>query len=124
MNNSPNAVEWFEIPTTDIQKAVVFYNQALGLQLEAKPHGAHLLAIFPHTEPGAGGCLMQGPGMVPSPTGSVVYLSTTNLDQKLAQIQAAGGTVTIPKTEIAPGVGYFARFRDLEGNEVGLAAQG
>ena len=122
-NNSPNAAEWFEIPTADIHKAIPFYNQVLDLRLEAKEFGPNLLAIFPYTDPGPGGCLMQGAEMVPSGTGTVVYLSAKKIDHALAQVVAAGGKVSVPKTLIAPDVGYFARFRDLEGNLVGLAAK-
>jgi predicted enzyme related to lactoylglutathione lyase len=120
-NTSPNAVEWFEIPTADLNTSIRFYNQVLGLQLEAKEFGPNQIAIFPHQDPGPGGCLMQGPGMVPSGAGSVVYLSTKKIDPAIAQVQAAGGKIVIPKTPIGPG-GFFARFLDLEGNLVGLSA--
>ncbi len=120
MNNTVNAAEWFEIPSADIHKAIPFYNQVLGLQLEAKEFGPNRVAIFPYKEPGAGGCLMQGPGMVPSGTGSVVYLSTANIDRALEQVPVAGGTVVVPKTPIGPDRGFFARILDLEGNLVGL----
>jgi hypothetical protein len=117
---SPNAVEWFEIPTADFDKSIPFYNRVLGLQLEAKPFGPNRIAIFPHEEPGPGGCLMEGPGMVPSGTGSVVYLPTANIDNAIAQVEAAGGKVMVPKTPIGPDMGFFARFLDCEGNVVGL----
>lgn len=119
---SPNAVEWFEIPTNDIHSAAAFYNKALGLSLEVKDWGPHQIAIFPHTNPGPGGCLMQGAGMQPSATGSVVYLSTASLDGALTGIGNAGGKVVIPKTPIGPGMGFFARFQDPEGNLVGLCS--
>jgi hypothetical protein len=121
---SPNAVEWFEIPTTDFTKSLPFYNRVLGLQLEAKELGPNQIAIFPHENPGPGGCLMQGPGMVPAGAGSVVYLSTPDIDSALAQIEPAGGKVVIPKTPIGPEMGYFARFLDVEGNLVGLCGLG
>jgi hypothetical protein len=117
---SPNAAEWFEIPTADIGKSILFYNSVLGLQLEAKEYGPNQIAIFPHENPGPGGCLMQGPDMIPSGNGTVVYLSTASIDSALAQVEAAGGKITVPKTPIGGDVGYSARFRDPEGNLVGL----
>ncbi len=122
-NTSPNAAEWFEIPTADISKAVPFYNQVLGLQLESVVWGPGLIAMFPHVEPGPGGCLMQAPGMVPSGTGSVVYLPANDMDADLANVVTAGGSVVIPKTPIGPDMGFFARFHDPEGNLVGLCAK-
>jgi uncharacterized protein len=123
MNTSPNAVEWFEIPTANIEKSILFYNQILGLKLEAKEYGPNKIAILPHQDPGPGGCLQQGEGMIPSSTGTIVYLSAKAIDPVLAQVKAAGGKVLVPKTQIGPGMGYFARFQDLDGNRVGLAAQ-
>jgi uncharacterized protein len=119
---SQNAVEWFEIPTADLNTSIPFYNRVLGLKLEAKEFGPNQIAIFPHEDPGPGGCLMRGPGLVPSGTGSVVYLPTKKIDSAIAQVEAAGGKIVIPKTPIGPGQGFFARFLDLEGNLVGLCA--
>jgi predicted enzyme related to lactoylglutathione lyase len=117
---STNAVEWFEIPTADIAKSIAFYNRVLGLQLEAAEFGPNQIAIFPHENPGPGGCLMRGPDMVPSGAGSVVYLPTGDMDSAIAQVEAAGGRMTVPKTPIGQTAGFFARFLDPEGNLVGL----
>ena len=116
----PNAVEWFEIPTADLDKSIPFYNRVLGLRLEANEFGPNRIAIFPHENPGPGGCLMQGPDMVPSGLGSVVYLSTANMDATIARVEASGGKITVPKTPIGADMGFFARFLDPEGNLVGL----
>lgn len=117
---SPNAVEWFEIPTADLNKSIPFYNQILGLRLEANDFGPNRIAIFPHENPGPGGCLMQGPDMVPSGRGSVVYLPTQNIDAAIARVEESGGKITVPKTPIGADIGFFARFLDPEGNLVGL----
>jgi uncharacterized protein len=117
---NPSPLQWFEIPTADFKRSLPFYNRVFGLALEAKEFGPNHIAIFPYQAPAPGGCIMQGPGMVPSSTGSIVYLSTPKIDLALANIGAAGGKVVIPKTPIGPGMGFFARFLDLEGNLVGL----
>jgi len=124
MNNttsSPsNAVAWFEIPTADFAKSIPFYNQVLGVSLEAKEFGPAHLAIFPHTKPGAGGCLLQEAGLKPAAAGTIVYLPTEKIDAAIEQVEPGGGKVVIPKTPIGPNMGYFARFQDPEGNLVGL----
>jgi predicted enzyme related to lactoylglutathione lyase len=119
---SSNAVEWFEIPTADFKKSIPFYSRVLGCQLEAKEFGPNEIAVFPYQDPGAGGCLMRGPGMVPAGAGSVVYLHARQIGPALEQVEAAGGKIVIPKTAIGPDMGFFARFLDLEGNLVGLCA--
>jgi hypothetical protein len=36
------------------------------------------------------------------------------------RIEAAGGTIILPKTEISPEYGYMAVFLDTEGNRIAL----
>jgi predicted enzyme related to lactoylglutathione lyase len=121
MNNTPtNAVEWFEIPTADLAKSIPFYNKVLGITLEATEFGSSHIAVFPHTRPGVGGCLLQQAGLTPSPGGTIVYLPAKNLDEAIARVDPAGGKIVVPKTPVGPNMGFFARFRDLEGNIVGM----
>ncbi len=121
---SPNAVEWFEIPTADLGKSIPFYNQVLGLRLEANDFGPNRIAIFPHENPGPGGCLMQGPDMVPSGGGSVVYLSTPNIDTAIAQVEASGGKITVPKTRSAQTGGSSRDSWIWKATSLGSAVQG
>lgn len=44
-------------------------------------------------------------------------ISVENVDAVAEKIQAAGGEIVLPKTEI-PGVGFVIKFRDTEGNLV------
>ena len=99
---------------------LIFYNQVLGVTLEAKEFGHTHIAIFPYTRPGAGGCLLQETGIKPSGSGTIVYLPTKKIDAAIAEVEPAGGKVVIPKTPIGPNMGYFARVQDPEGNLVGL----
>jgi len=117
---SPNAAEWFEIPTADFNKSIPFYDSVLELRLEAVQVGPNRMAVFPYQDPSPGGCIMQGPGMVPSGAGSVVYLPTADIDSAIERVEAAGGSITVPKTPIGADIGYFARFLDPEGNLVGI----
>ena len=45
-----------------------------------------------------------------------------SLDAALARVQAAGGSVALPRQALPPGMGYFAHITDLDGNRVGLHA--
>ncbi|HEY3741519.1 MAG TPA: VOC family protein [Bryobacteraceae bacterium] len=124
-NTTLNAVEWFEIPTADFAKSIPFYNQVLGITLEATEFGPTHIAVFPYKQSGGvGGCLQQDASLVPAKGqaggGTIVYLPAPKLAEAIARIEPAGGTVVIPKTPVGPNMGYFARFRDPEGNLVGL----
>lgn len=119
-----NAITWFEIPATDIARAARFYETLLGAPLRHEQMGPQQMAVFPYSAAdGVGGCLMAGPGLVPSHTGAMVYLPVTpTLDAALERLAAAGGRVTTPKVVLPDGLGVFAHVEDSEGNRVGLHA--
>jgi predicted enzyme related to lactoylglutathione lyase len=114
-----NAVHWFEIPATDLQRAVRFYNQVLGLDMSPFEMFNCQMAMFP-AEGGVGGAVIQQAGCLPGASGTVVYLDCgPDLSIPLEKVAAAGGTVVMPKTSIGEH-GFCAQFLDTEGNRVGL----
>jgi len=119
-----NALNWFEIPATDIKRAVKFYSTVLGVGLEiSEPMPGFQMAMFP-AEDGVGGDIVQGEGYTPSTEGSVVYLNAgEDLALALAKVEDAGGQVLVPKTGIGEN-GFMAYFKDSEGNRVGLHSRG
>lgn len=114
-----NAVDWFELPARDLARAQRFYETVLGLKLEVETFGGTPNALFPY-EDGVGGALVQDARHQPSADGTVVYLNATGrLDDCLKRIEAAGGKVVMPKTDIGE-PGFIAMMLDTEGNRVGL----
>ena len=115
-----NALNWFEIPTSNLDRAMKFYNTIFGVELtsmETMP--GYKMAMFP-AEDGVGGALLQGEGYVPSTAGVLVYLNGgENLSEVLDKVEGAGGKILVPKTDIGEN-GFFAHFLDTEGNKVGL----
>ena len=123
-NVSNKTISWFEIPATDLNRAAVFYEQILALTFNRVDMGGDALAVFPYDrEHATGGTLIAGPVFTPAAQGSIVYLSANpSLDAVLARIAPAGGSIALPRTELGPGMGAYARFVDTEGNLVGLHA--
>lgn len=115
-------INWFEIPVTDIDRAVRFYERVLALKLTREDMSDVKMAVFPYPEDGTGGALCQHAMMSPAPSGGVViYLDGgDDLDVPLGRVAAAGGTVVMPKTLITPEIGYMGFFKDSEGNVVAL----
>jgi predicted enzyme related to lactoylglutathione lyase len=116
-----NSIHWVEIPTTNIERAVGFYNNLLSIEMKVMEVMSMKTAFFPHTaETQSGGCLMQGPNYIPSDKGTLIYLSAgENLQTALDRVDDAGGTIILPKTSIGAN-GYMAHILDTEGNKVGL----
>lgn len=118
-----NAITWFEIPVTDMNRASRFYSQVLDKPLDKQSFGPHELVVFPYQEPGVGGCLMSYKPLQPGATGTVVYLAVSDtLDAALDRATQAGGEVALGRTELPGDIGYYAHIIDSEGNRVGLHA--
>ena len=119
-----NAVNWFEIPVSNYERAKEFYNQVMGLEIIDfhMPEKNIKYGMFPYDmqNGGIGGAIMQMDDMNPSMDGSTVYLNGGNdLNVSLNKVEAAGGKILIPKTDIQEN-GFFAQFIDTEGNRVAL----
>ena len=119
-----HALNWFEIPATDIQRAVKFYSTVLAVKMEICPASAgYQMAVIPHPD-GVGGALIQGEGYVPSTDGAVIYLACDpDLRPALERVEMAGGKILAPRTDIGEN-GFFAFILDTEGNKVGLHSMG
>lgn len=121
------ALNWFEIPVRDIDRAQRFYETLLNRPLKREAMGPDTpMAIFPYApETGVGGCLFGGPSAAkPSGEGTVVYLNAEpSLNLVLARLPEAGGKLLVPRTELPDGLGAFALFEDSEGNRVGVHAK-
>jgi uncharacterized protein len=120
-----NAISWFEIPVTDIDRATKFYEAIFSIKLNPLDMPNIRMRMFPLNDPmnQVGGALADSGGFhKPSATdGPLMYLNgNPDVQIVLDRIEAAGGKIMVPKTEISPDYGYMAVFLDTEGNRVGL----
>ena len=121
-----NAINWFELPTRDMDRAVRFYEATLAIALRREVFGDQPHAVFPSKCPPGGhsvaGALVSAPHLTPGAAGAIVYLDCKDgVAAALARAQAAGGKVVQPHTSVGEH-GYIAVVDDLEGNRVGLHA--
>ncbi len=114
---------WFEIPTTDLDRARRFWGAVTQTELKNEQAGPMKMAIFPYKSPQSSGALVEMQGYEPSTTGSIVYLEVDDLQAALARANDAGGETLHPVTALPDDVGFFAQLRDSEGNRVGLFAK-
>lgn len=120
-----NAISWFEIPATDIDRAQQFYETVFQIKMQPMDFQSTKMRMFPIDDPmkGIGGTLIDSGGFhKPSATdGPLIYLNgNPNVQIFLDRVEAAGGKIMVPKTEISPEYGYMAVFLDTEGNRVAL----
>lgn len=123
MRSGP-AVNWFEIPVQDMERAQRFYEAILGQPLQREQMGAYTLALFPHDPAQVGGCLITGgEASAPSDQGTLVYLNAApSIDAVLSRVASAGGQVSLPRVALPGELGCIAHVVDPDGNRVGLHA--
>ncbi|WP_353720791.1 VOC family protein [Dyadobacter sp. 676] len=120
-----NAISWFEIPTTDLDRATAFYEFIFGIRLIPMDTPNLKMRMFPidNMTTGIGGALVHSGGFhKPSATdGPLIYLNANpDVQIVLDRIPAAGGRVIVPKTQISPEYGFMGAFIDSEGNRIAL----
>ena len=120
-----NAINWFEVPTLDFERAVAFYENILACTMQRMTiPGAQQpisMAMFPTQGEGVGGALVHIPEHTPATAGPLLYLNANpDLDTVLSRVQAAGGAIIMTKVELPYNFGYMAIFIDSEGNHMAL----
>jgi uncharacterized protein len=118
-----NALNWFEIPVEDMDRAVGCYETLLDapLRRETMP-GGMAYAVLPYEAPGTGGALAGDPARPRGP-GIMIYLNANGrLDAILARVERANARLIVPKTPIGRD-GFIAVIEDTEGNRVGFNSE-
>lgn len=120
-----HAINWFEIPAKNFERAKAFYEAVLGIEM-IMPFPGMKYAMFPADMQNGeiGGGLLEEEGYEPSKQGPLVYLNGgEDLSVPLAKVEVAGGQLIMPKTSIGPN-GFMARFIDTEGNRIAFHSIG
>ena len=121
LGKNTNALNWFEIPVSDVARAKKFYETIFEIEMFTMDMMGMQMVMFPSESPKSGGALVKSDSHKPSTEGSVVYLNgNPNLQIVLDKVESAGGKITLPKTDIGKENGFMAFIIDSEGNSVGV----
>lgn len=119
--NMKSFISLFEIPATDISRAINFYQTILDIKIEKIEMPGMDMGIFPYDGQMVTGVIVNSEEYRPSADGVTIYLNgSDNLQHILDKVDENGGKIIIPKTSHADGTGFFALFTDTEGNKLGL----
>jgi uncharacterized protein len=124
--NYKSAISWFEIPAVDLDRATKFYETLFDVQLIAMDMPQLKMRMFPVADMmnDIGGAIVDSGGFHKPATGEegvLIYLNgNPDVQHILDKVEAAGGKIALPKTEISPEHGYMAIIIDTEGNRIGL----
>ncbi|AWW00155.1 VOC family protein [Arcticibacterium luteifluviistationis] len=120
-NEMKSHISIFEIPATEISRAINFYQEILDLNIEKIDMPEMQMGIFPYEGQMVTGVIIQGEGYKPSADGVTIYLNGgDNLQVIIEKVEKNGGKIIVPKTLHADESGYFGIFLDSEGNKIGL----
>lgn len=112
---------WFELITTDLKAAEIFYTRVAGwVPRSAGAPGMHYTLVGP-ADHAVGGMMaltneMKARGACTSWTG---YVAVDDVDAAVAQTRRLGGQVFVPPQDI-PGVGRFSVVSDPQGGVLSL----
>ena len=103
-----------EIPSTNLERSLEFYNKVFGWVF--KPFGNGYLLFNNHQGIMAG---LRKVEQVLKGDCTVFHVNVDNIDQMLEKVKASGGHIKTGKTTI-PAMGWYAVLFDPDGNSVGL----
>lgn len=116
-------IVFFEIPCSDLERAMAFYRNVFGQEFSVSENGAEKMAFFPEEGGRCPGVLFYSPDFKPGEAGVLISFGCDSLPRMLEKVLENGGCIVIPETPLfsdTPEV--FAVFRDSEGNRIGLYA--
>lgn len=118
-----NAITWFEIPITNVQRAKTFYETILEIQMtEIELDIDFVMVLFPVKEGTVGGALCKNEKFyVPNLSGNIIYLNANpDMHAVLDKVEQAGGKILKVKTKISKDFGFMSLIEDTEGNRIAL----
>jgi predicted enzyme related to lactoylglutathione lyase len=120
MKNQTNPVNYFEIPVTNMERAVQFYQSVFQFDFQLETIDNYEMALFPFYDnaKGISGALAKGEVYIPTKNGIIIYFHTDNIEQTLNLALSNGGQILYPITD--NGIGLVAEFEDTEGNRIAL----
>ena len=117
-----NPFVWIEIPVSDMDKAIVFYNKVFGYDFTIDNSGPNPMAMFTAKDfaTGVAGHLYPGKPAAKG-TGPTAHMEIPDdLDAAKARVTAAGGSIELDGAVIDIPAGSFCYATDPDGNSIGL----
>lgn len=113
-----NTITHIEIPAPGLQKAIAFYGALFNWTIEKAPDEKYAFFMIGDTQ--SGGSFETSLQPAAAGCGPQITIDVGDIDEKLAAIEKAGGTISLPKTTIPGGHGFYAIFIDPNGNYLQL----
>ena len=121
-----NKVVHFEVPADNMDRAKKFHQDVFGWDITSVPMDGGTYEMV-RTGPVDENRMLTEPGFINGgmtmrsehKEGPVLVIDVENIDEHLSKIEAAGGSVVMPKMAVGT-MGLYARVKDSEGNIIGV----
>ena len=116
MQQQNNTITHIEIPAPDLEAAIHFYSRIFNWNIDVLEEGRYAYFKIGDTNTGGG----FDSSLIPAPEqqGPQIVIDVQDIEETLKQIEMAGGFTTREKTLIPGGHGFYAAFRDPNGNNL------
>ncbi|MGB0901911.1 VOC family protein [Halocynthiibacter sp.] len=115
-----NAMVWAEIPVSNLEKAVIFYNAVFHYDLQTMDMGPNMIALIPTADgQGVAANLYEGKPAKDGSGATLHLLAPDTLEATAERFKSAGGEVLAGDPVVIP-AGRFVYGIDPDGNSIGL----
>jgi len=113
---SDNTITHIEIPAPDLAKAIDFYSSVFNWEIQIVKQDSYAYFIIGKTNSGGGLDASLKPAE--EKCGTQITIDVDDIEETLQKIKEKGGIITLPKTEIEGGHGFYACFQDINKNHL------
>ncbi|MGF1701130.1 VOC family protein [Photobacterium makurazakiensis] len=113
------AFSWSELMTDDPEKALEFYTQTIGWEVEAMPMPQGTYHVLKANGEPVGGVMAKPEGYEHIPNHWGTYVTVDNVDATLEKVVAAGGKAIYEPMDV-PGVGRMCAINDPDGAVISI----
>jgi hypothetical protein len=115
-----NRIVWFDIPVSDLDRAIRFYSAVLDIEITEEHPG---VAVMAHGANEISGCLYKTDEDQITDSGLLLYFNVNGrLGEAVDGATENGGSIVEPKHEISQ-FGFRAKVIDSEGNTIALHSE-
>lgn len=115
-----NPIGWFEIKVTDFERAKNFYSQLFDWDFKLSQGSKTIYWNVYTGENTVGGGFTKREFSEQIGQSIILYIEVDDINEKLKKVIELGGKIEQERTLISETAGYFALFRDLDNNVMGL----
>jgi hypothetical protein len=113
--NTPGAMTWNELMTTDPKAAMDFFGQLFGWTYDPMDMGEMVYNVIMNNGRPNGGIMQQPPDMAGAPPFWMVYFSVADIDAAAEKVKSLGGSIMGDKIVDAGDIGRMAPSTDPQG---------